>query len=301
MELTAEDPNTKLDFVLNDFGARGTTSTEQSGIGGAAHLVNFLGSDTIFGALYAKKYYNAKMHAFSIPAAEHSTITSWGKDSESKAYENMIDKFSGPNKLYAVVSDSYDIWNAVKNIWCSELTEKVIQTEGRLVIRPDSENPTKVAVDICDIIANKIGYAVNSKGYKVLHPSFRVIQGDGMNIDTIKILFENLKDRGFSIENVAIGMGGGLLQSVNRDTLGYAMKANAISYGYGFEDVYKKPLGDSKKASKAGRLNVIKVDNDLVSIRSDSNPEVENYLQTVYKNGKLLIDHDFNSIKKLAA
>jgi nicotinamide phosphoribosyltransferase len=72
------DP-TAIDFKLHDFGARGVSSLESAGIGGAAHLVNFMGTDTISGILFAREYYNAGIAGFSIPASEHSISTSFGK------------------------------------------------------------------------------------------------------------------------------------------------------------------------------------------------------------------------------
>ena len=68
-----------LAFKLHDFGARGVSSMESAALGGAAHLVNFMGTDTVSGVLLARECYGAEMAGFSIPAAEHSTITSWGK------------------------------------------------------------------------------------------------------------------------------------------------------------------------------------------------------------------------------
>lgn len=67
-----------LPFKLHDFGARGVSSHESAAIGGAAHLINFLGSDTMAGAIYANTRYQGfgKMFAYSVPAAEHSSITS---------------------------------------------------------------------------------------------------------------------------------------------------------------------------------------------------------------------------------
>lgn len=72
------DPST-IDFKLHDFGARGVSSMESAAIGGAAHLVNFLGTDTISGILFAREYYNAGIAGFSIPASEHSVACSYGK------------------------------------------------------------------------------------------------------------------------------------------------------------------------------------------------------------------------------
>ena len=115
LEKTCDDPAAVLPFRLHDFGSRGTTSLEQAGIGGAAHLVNFMGTDTVTGVLYARRYYGAEMAGFSIPASEHSTMTSWGQEREAEAYANMIDRVGGKG-LYAVVWESYEISNAVSEI-----------------------------------------------------------------------------------------------------------------------------------------------------------------------------------------
>jgi nicotinamide phosphoribosyltransferase len=51
------------------------------------------------------------MEGFSIPAAEHSKITAWGRENELRAYENMLTQF--PAGLVAVVSDSYNIYEVL--------------------------------------------------------------------------------------------------------------------------------------------------------------------------------------------
>ena len=175
LEETADNTD-GIGFKLHDFGARGATSEEAAALGGAANLVNFMGTDTISGILAARRYYNADMPGFSIPAAEHSTITSWGRDNEAQAYANMLEQFAGPDKLVAVVSDSYDLWNAIDNIWGDELKEKVEATGGTLVVRPDSGDPVEIVTETIERLMKKFGYEVNDKGYRVLPACIRVIQ-----------------------------------------------------------------------------------------------------------------------------
>jgi nicotinamide phosphoribosyltransferase len=274
-------------------------------LGGMAHLVNFMGTDTVDALVGARRYYNEHMAGFSIPASEHSTITSWGKDKEQDAYENMINLFAGPGKLYACVSDSYDIYNATSNIWGEALRSKVIDAGGTLVVRPDSGNPETMPVEIIKLLADKFGFAVNSKGYKVLHPSIRVIQGDGINEASLPIILKNLKDAGFSADNIAFGMGGGLLQAWNRDTLRYAMKTSAIKGSDDiWRDVYKDPITDSGKMSKKGRLGLV-YQCGLGSCGYSTIPETiagdRNMLQTIYRNGELLVEHNFSDIRERAS
>ena len=165
LEKSADNLN-NLPFKLHDFGARGVSSLESAALGALAHLVNFSGTDTLSAIVAANRWYGMQndMTAFSIPAAEHSTMTTWGREHEADAYGNMIAKFGGEGKTFAVVSDSYDLWNAIDNIWGGELKEKVAQAGGTLVIRPDSGDPIKVVREALQRLAAKFGTTTNSKG-----------------------------------------------------------------------------------------------------------------------------------------
>ena len=253
MERTG-DPSL-IDFKLHDFGARGVSSLESAGIGGAAHLVNFMGSDTISGVLYAREFYNAGVAGFSIPAAEHSTITSWGRDNEVKAYDNMLTQFAKPGAIVAVVSDSYDIFNATEKLWGEELRQKVIDSGATVVIRPDSGDPLTINQQLIEILGQKFGYTKNAKGFKVLN-NVRLIQGDGVNELTIRSILGGFMAMGWSADNIAFGMGGALLQQVDRDTQKFAMKCSSAEINGRWVDVQKDPVTDSGKKSKAGRVQL---------------------------------------------
>jgi nicotinamide phosphoribosyltransferase len=247
-----------LDFKLHDFGARGVSSSESAGIGGAAHLAaGWKGSDTIEGVVLANKFYDEPMAAFSIPAAEHSTITSWGRDHEFEAFDNMLAQFGGPGKIVAVVSDSYNIWDAV-DYWIGQ-SEKIKASGTTLVIRPDSGHPQDIVLAILDKFeaADVSLMTKNAQGYLELPPHFRVIQGDGVNPESIEGILFAMKAQGYSAANIAFGMGGALLQKVDRDTQKFAFKCSAIKDSYGhWNDVYKDPVTDPGKKSKRGRLEL---------------------------------------------
>ena len=101
-----------LPYKLHDFGFRGVSSRESAAIGGAAHLFNFVGTDNLAAIELLQQYYGADMPGVSIPASEHSTITAWGREHEAEAYENILDNV--PEGIVACVSDSYDIYKAVR-------------------------------------------------------------------------------------------------------------------------------------------------------------------------------------------
>ncbi len=301
MEVTA-DSLEGLPFKLHDFGARGATSEEAAAIGGAAHLVNFQGTDTISGILAAKRYYQAEMAGFSIPAAEHSTITSWGREGEADAYANMVEQFAGPGKLVAVVSDSYDLWNAIDNIWGDELKDKVEQSGGTLVVRPDSGDPVEIVTKTVERLMAKYGFSLNGKGYRVLPDCIRVIQGDGVSEATIEAILAAMKARQQSAENVAFGMGGELLQKINRDTKKFAMKASAAKVNGQWRDVYKDPITDQGKRSKKGRLALVKDDNgEFSTVIEQELDGRENCLVTVFRNGDIIKSYSFEEIRQRAA
>jgi nicotinamide phosphoribosyltransferase len=258
-------------------------------IGGLAHLVNFAGSDTISSVMAARRYYNESMAGFSIPAAEHSTITSWGRENEARAYANMLDQFSGPGKLVAVVSDSYDLWNAIENIWGDELKSKIINSGGTLVIRPDSGDPITIVTETLERLMRLFGYTTNSKGYRVLPDYIRVIQGDGISLEMIKAILAAMKVRRQSADNVAFGMGGELLQKVNRDTLKFAMKTSAAKVDNIWRDVYKDPITDQGKRSKRGKLALTVDENgNFKTVRQQDLGNRINKLITVFRNGNLM-------------
>lgn len=301
LEKTADNLDSLL-FKLHDFGARGASSYETSVLGGVAHLVNFMGTDTLAGVIAARNYYHEPMAGFSIPAAEHSTMTSWGKEQENQAYENMLQQFAGEGKLVAVVSDSYDLWHAIEHIWGEQLKDKVINNGGTVVIRPDSGNPIDVVCKTIEMLMAKFGFTTNSKGYRLLPNYIRVIQGDGISLPTIRMILDAMEKKDLSAENIAFGMGGALLQKVYRDTLKFAMKASAVKISGVWQDVFKDPITDQGKTSKKGRLALIKNKlNDYQTIDLEELNSKNNQLRPVFKNGELLIDEKLSMIRKRAS
>ncbi|MGP4734923.1 MULTISPECIES: nicotinate phosphoribosyltransferase [unclassified Psychrobacter] len=298
------DNTESLPFRLHDFGARGASSQETVALGSLAHLVNFAGTDSMTALIAASRWYQMSddMPAFSIPAAEHSTMTAWGRDGETAAFHNMIEQFGGEDKAFSVVSDSYDLWNAIDNIWGDALKDEVKNMGGTLVIRPDSGEPTKVVREALERLAVKFGTTVNSKGYKVLPDYVRIIQGDGISSQSLSKIIDVVIKAGFSIENVTFGMGGGLLQQVNRDTMSWAMKSSAISIDGVWKDIYKDPVTSRSKRSKKGRLALVKDDSgQLATIKeNEMSDPTDDLLRDVYVDGKLLIEDSLTTIRERA-
>ncbi|KAI8607469.1 nicotinate phosphoribosyltransferase family-domain-containing protein, partial [Chytriomyces sp. MP71] len=273
-----------LDTKLHDFGFRGCTTLEQSVIGGCAHLLNFGGSDTCSAAYYAQFELNdGKPVATSLPATEHSIMTSF--PTEREAMLKLLETYG--EGVCACVMDSYDYSNALNNILPAIKSVKVGKG-GFLVLRPDSGDPVEVVLEALVAAEKVFGVDVNSKGYKELR-GVGVVQGDGINYHTISDILERITNEGYSAINVTFGMGGGLLQKVNRDTMSFATKLSHIVYADGKErDVMKMPKTDAGKTSLPGIMGIRKdPDNATTSVFPLTEATTsQNAMVTLYDCGK---------------
>ncbi|XP_076332743.1 nicotinamide phosphoribosyltransferase-like isoform X3 [Tachypleus tridentatus] len=249
---TADTLNT-LQMKLHDFGFRGCSSVETAAIGGGAHLVNFKSTDTIAGLLFARKYYGCNMAGFSIPATEHSTMTTWGRSRENEACHSMLNHF--PSGTIAVV---------------------------------------------LDILGKQFGTTKNRKGYKLLPPYLRLIQGDGISYKSLGPILQKLKENQWSTDNVTFGSGGALLQRLDRDTLKCAFKCSFAIVNGEKLNVFKKPITDSGKHSKKGRLSLEKQGNTYVTVEEGNGNPMKDILVTVFENGKLIREYTFDEIRRNA-
>jgi len=282
-QLTVDESNQWLaEYYLHDFAQRGVSGMEEAGIGGMAHLVNSRGTDTDMAMPFAMKYYGAKIEGlgYSVPASEHSIATAMGQEKEFEITRNLIKKF--PNGILSVVSDSYDITNAIR-VYCGDLKEEILARNGKFVVRPDSprfegDTPQHQVLWIVQQLAIGFGTTINSKGYQVLNPKVGVIYGDSLTEIDIDNIMRVLMQNGFSAENCVFGCGGYLLRKLNRDTLRFAFKSSAQKRNGVWYDIYKLPL-DKSKVSKKGRF-------------TNTN------LETVYENGSIIRVTTFDDVRK---
>ena len=294
LEHTSDNPGV-LRHMLHDYGARGVSSQQSAALGGMAHLVNFNQSDTLPGIIAAKRYYNAGHVSNSGPNSEHAGFCAWGRENEAAALSNMLDMYAD-NGVALLLTDTYDHDNCVKNIIGRELNEKIRNFPGLVGVRPDSGDLVQVTSDTTEWLMDAFGYEVNSKGYKVLPPYVRVVQGDGLSFPVLPKIFIELERRGLSTENAVYGMGGGLLQHFHRDTMNFGQKASAVCVNGEWRDIYKSPTGSEFKVSKKGRLALKFENGTYTTVPRASIPPEENVLVPVFRNGKLLKKWDFTEL-----
>ncbi|WP_458455475.1 nicotinate phosphoribosyltransferase [Methanobrevibacter sp.] len=301
LEVTGSSKD-NLDFMLHDFGYRGATSTESSMLAGSAHLLSFSGTDTIPALTVPENYYNDNdIYGFSVQATEHSVMTSLGPDGEMDQILNVID--NARNGILSMVIDSYNYRNFLTQAGSSKsklnrAINEFLAIEGnKVVFRPDSGEPVSTTIDCLNILEEGFGSRLTDNGYRVFDSNIGLLWGDGLDYQKIRDILFAMKSNGWAAENIIFGMGGGIHSGVNRDTQRNAFKCSAQLRDGKWHDIFKNPL-DSSKKSKTGRFKLIRENSSFKTVPIDS--DGEDYIQTVFKNGELLVEEKFGDIKSRA-
>ena len=142
------------------------------------------------------------------------------------------------------------------------------------------------------------GYITNSKGFDVLNDKVRIIQGDGVNIDSIGLILRTLEANHISADNIAFGMGGALLQKLHRDTQNFAFKCSSRVTNGTTYDVFKRPASDPTKNSKRGRFAVVDGPHGhIITTQENQFHAGPSYLRLVFEDGLLHQNYDFTEIR----
>lgn len=312
-----EDQYFLKDYTVHDFGYRGDSSEESAGLSGAAHLLNFKGSDTVIAYPFVDKFYpEMNLSMSSVPATEHSVMSAYRRVGELIAFMSVLNRY--PEGIVSIVSDTYDFWNVMEN-YTEFLKDVILSRNGKTVFRPDSGNPVEIICGVNNegfyfedngkvylnedekllmrykhnnaslkgalrILDEKFGHTVNSKGYKVLNPKIGLIYGDGMYLERYKETLRIMEEMGYAASNLVIGVGG-ILRNVHhgRDFLGFAIKSTYVEINNAPLNIEKDPITDSAKKSHKGLLKLEKTKDGYVTIEKCSKEqEEEGELKIVY-------------------
>lgn len=303
--MPAERVDGYMMFALNDFGHRGCSSAETSTIGGMAHLAaGSWGSDNIEGIWGFMQHYGPfdpvnHMPAFSVRAIEHNVVLSHGEANEKSFIRKLVLETLEKNEIISIVVDTFDLKAMVR--YFIEIQDEVRAAaergwtkadatgemrKARLVVRPDSGDAVDMPVWVVTELINNITDVVERVGYKVLPEWLRVIQGDGVGIDEIRLIAEALYAKAYAMENIIFGQGGKLLQEHLRDDGGFAIKMSAFFKENGdMVKTSKRPKTDSKKHSKEGLFRVDIVDG-VVSVGETDDMYMAGELKPILITGK---------------
>jgi len=304
-----------VDYQGHDFSMRGQASFESSLVSGAAHLLSFRGTDTIPAIDFLEHFYGAnadkELIGCSVPATEHSIMCLGGKETEEETYRRLITEVY-PKGIVSIVSDTWDYFQ-VLNETIRGLKDVIMARDGKVVIRPDSGNPTKI---ICgdpdapegslqrkgtiEILWEIFGGTVNSKGFKQLDPHIGCIYGDSITLDRCQAICNGLAAKGFASTNMVYGIGSYTYQYTTRDTFGFAIKATyGIVNGKAVE-LFKEPKTDNGIKNSAKGL--LRVNADLTLSESVSPAEEkEGLLETVFLEGRMIKTYTLQEIRNRLA
>lgn len=317
-----------VDYHLHNFGDRSASSYESAILAGISHAVVFNGSDCLAANRYIKAYYRTtNAYLSSVTASEHSATCS-NSDADKRddfnmaikmvrLWEKKVEKYIangsvGVPPIVSVVIDTYDAKRFVRDFIGTKLKATIEEIGKRcpgakLVMRPDSGDPTTMPIEILEILMEKFGSTVNANGYSVLPGYIGVIQGDGINEESIRTIVENLEAKMYSLENIVFGMGGKLVHpEKGRDTYSFAMKGSAQQLADGtWEDLFKDPITDVGKRSLRGRVTTYECTSSgkILAERIELqkvNPFLRDMMVDMYINGEIMNLSSFDDVRARA-
>ena len=145
---------------------------------------------------------------------------------EQAAFHHLL--ATVPDKPISIVMDAFDLFKAIDTLGIHFRDQILARPESApVIIRPDSGDPHIILPKVLSILAGYFGTTETDKGYALLNPRVRVIQGDGISVDKLPAICDAVIDAKFALANLTFGSGGGLLQSATRDTLKFAYKTSA--------------------------------------------------------------------------
>lgn len=312
-ELTGGDPG-KVPFQGHDFSFRGIADPMAGAISGAAHLLSFLGSDTVPAISLLEDYYDAPtdgsyLVGASVPASEHSVICAGGEANELGTINHILDVV--PTGIVSNVSDTWDYFNTI-NVFLRlpQVRSRIMERPGVYVVRPDSGDPINIIcgdsnapagspehLGTLSILGDIFGWTENAQGYKILNPHIGVIYGDGMSNKITHDMLTRMRDQGWASTNVVFGVGSFRYQMVTRDTFGFAVKAtdsviNGLEYMLEKDPKTDYVNGVSIKKSALGRMIILEDGTMVDGMNHEeweaANAAGKNKMQKVWADGNFV-------------
>lgn len=302
-----------VDWQAHDFSMRGMGGAEAAMLSGAGHLLSFLGTDTIPAIEFLEQYYNANAEKETIggtvAATEHSVMCMGTDLGEQDTFERLITEIY-PHGIVSVVSDTWDLWKVLTE-YLPNLKAKVLARNGKLVIRPDSGDPADILCGdptalegparegVIELLWKTFGGTTNAKGYRELDGHIGAIYGDSISLERAEQICSRLIANGFASTNVVLGIGSYTYQYNTRDTFGFAMKATYGEVNGEGRAIFKDPITDDGTKRSAKGLMKITKENGHFTLQDQVSwkEEREGELREVFRDGKLLVDDELQSIR----
>lgn len=312
-----------VQFQAHDFSMRGMGSLEAAKYSGAAHLLSFVGTDTIPGILFLEEFYGADVEeelvGTSIPATEHSVMCAYGQD-EIASYKRLLNEVY-PKGFFSVVSDTWSLWDVLTKT-VPALKKEILARDGKMVIRPDSGDPVKIVLGdpdaederakkgVIKILWEIFGGTTNEKGFKELDPHIGVIYGDAITLERCEAICKGLKEAGYASTNMVFGVGSYTYQHNTRDTFGFALKSTYAKINDEEKFLFKDPITDRGiKKSLTGMVVVGEVEtvggkmrmavSDHHTEKSRKSMQKADYLEDIFLDGEVKRTQTLAEIRKM--
>jgi nicotinamide phosphoribosyltransferase len=307
-------------FQGHDFSFRGMPGLEAAMMSGAAHLLSFVGTDTIPAIDFLEKYYGAdsdkELVGCSVPATEHSVMSMGTQEGEIETFRRLLALY--PTGILSVVSDTWDYWKVLTEI-LPVLKQEIMGREGKLVVRPDSSPKTPLEILVGDydatpgspeykgtveVLWDLFGGTRNDLGFKVLDEHIGTIYGDSITLDLARKINQALMDKGFASINWVAGIGSFTYQYNTRDTFGSAMKATFGVVNGQDREIFKDPATDTgAKKSAKGLISVHRnAQGEFYKIEQTGWSDVLNCaFEVVFSDGQLMRDENLAEIRQRLA
>ncbi|HEU4413550.1 MAG TPA: nicotinate phosphoribosyltransferase, partial [Candidatus Angelobacter sp.] len=121
------------------------------------------------------------------------------------------------------------------------------------------------------------------------------------NYWTIQDALTAMNRAGWSADNITFGMGGALLQQLNRDTQQFAFKCSNVTVNGEDRDVFKDPVEGHDKASKRGRLALHFKDGSWSTARLRKGADdPDDRMKPVFRDGELLVNQSVAEVRRRA-
>lgn len=314
-------PKEFVDWQGHDFSMRGLPGIDAAAASGAAHLLSFLGTDTIPALDWIEQYYwdhdvepDDYQIGGSVAATEHSVMCAGGHETELETFDRLITEVY-PGGIVSIVSDTWNLWDVCTEI-LPKLKDKIMARDGKVVIRPDSGDPADILCGnpdarygspenkgVIQLLWEVFGGTRNAAGFKELDPHIGAIYGDSITFDRAHDILTRMRKMGFASGNVVFGVGSYTYQLVTRDTYGFAMKATWAKVNGEERDLFKKPVtDDGEKFSATGRLAVLPYggpDGPLHVIeQADGLLEASSLLRPVWEDGQFIQRTSISQIRQ---
>lgn len=302
--------------ALGDFSFRGQECLQSAVKSSAGWCLSFLNTATVPVIPFLEQMYACDCEkeevAFGAVSTEHSVMCSnYAVDGDEITLLRRLLTEIYPDTSFSAVLDSYDYWNIIDEV-LPKLKKEILEHNGCMLMRGDSGDCVEVVTKTVFKLWDIFGGTINAKGYKVLNPHVKAIYGDSITIQRCEEIYKILIEHGFACSNVALGVGSfsmqcveeeGELKPFTRDTFSSCIKATYCEVGGKPIPIFKNPKEGGFKKSQKGLCYVYRDKEGALTFEDgftkENLPKDNNLLETVFKDGKLIVEQSLAEIRNL--